>query len=330
MDIFITGATGYVGNALTRRLLSEGASIKAFCRPPSRKLLPDHQCLQPVEGELLDVNFLKSVMKSCRYVYHLAAYARVWSHEKDTYHRINVKGTEAVLEAAGCAGVSKVVVTSTAGVFGPQTISGMPVSEDSTRAHPFFNEYEETKWMAEEVCRDYATKGLNVVVVNPSRIYGPGLSTESNAVCKLIQLFLQGKWRFIPGDGDKVGNYVFIDDVVNGHTAAMQFGKSGSRYILGGENCTYKDFFFLLRELTEIRQRLYKLPLGVMLAFSRLEVLKASVFKTHPLITPEWVKKYLYHWPLSSEKASQELGYTITPLKEGLRETIEYIKRTMT
>lgn len=330
MSIFITGATGYVGSALTRRLLSEGKTVKALCRPASRSLLPRHAGVEAVEAELTDTDRLAKAMEHCEQVYHLAAYARVWSPDRSVYREVNVTGTRSVMEAARKVGVKKVVFTSTAGVLGPETQVGIPVTEDTVRIHPFFNDYEQTKWEAEQLCRSYATDGLPVVIVNPSRIYGPGPSTASNAVTRLISLFLDRKWRFIPGDGNGIGNYVFIDDVVNGQIAAMEKGKPGERYILGGENRSYKDFFFLMRDLCRSQQKLYHLPLGAMLAFSKLEEFKARGFNVDPMITPQWVKKYLYNWPLSSAKAEREIGYSITPLQTGLETTIAFIKARRT
>ena len=102
---------------------------------------------------------------------------------------------------------------------------------------PFFIHFmKETKAEAEKIALDYSKKGLDVVTVNPTRVYGPGKLTESNSMTKIVRLYISGLWRIIPGDGKSIGNYVFIDDVVEGHILAARFGRKGERYILGGEN----------------------------------------------------------------------------------------------
>lgn len=326
MNVFVTGASGYIGRELVKQLLAKGCDVSVLLRGTRDDPFFRQKGISVVRGDLSSREALSRGMTSCEQVYHLAAYARVWSPDPFVYHQVNVEGTCNVLEAARKNGVRKVVFTSTAGVFGPAA-NGSPVCEHTPRVHPFFNAYEFTKWKAEEVCREYASAyGVPVVIVNPSRVYGAGADTDSNAISRLIRLYCSGKWRFIPGDGKSVGNYVFVNDVVNGHLAAMAHGRPGHRYILGGENVCYNDFFGLLGSLSGLRRKLFHLPMAVMLAFARTELWKARLLNANPVITPEWVKKYLYHWPLSSQKAMSELGYRVTPLSEGLNRTIKQIQ----
>ena len=323
MNVFLTGSTGYIGQALIQQLLQKKVTIIALCRPGSDRKALQHPQIRIVEGDLSTTEVLRKGMQSCEQVYHLAAYARVWSKDKSVYREVNVDGTRHVLEAASAAGVRKVVFTSTAGVLGPAVADRKPVDENTQRVQPFFNEYEQTKWEAEQLCLHYARESnLSVVIVNPSRVYGPGADTESNAISKLTTLFLRGKWRFIPGDGQSLGNYTYLDDVVDGHLAAMAKGRSGERYILGGENVTFDEFFHLLRKLSGKDVALYHLPIAVMLGFAKVESMKASLLDIRPLITSDWVKKYLFDWPLTSGKAMRELGYSITSLPVGLGKTI--------
>ncbi len=322
MNVFLTGASGYIGRELVKELLRRGDRVTVLLRPRADKALFQRESINIIEGDLTDRHVLTRGMRGCGQVYHLAAYARVWSSDKLLYQRVNVDGTRNVLEAARRNGVEKVVFTSTAGVFGPAR-GDVPVCEDTQREHPFFNAYEYTKWKAEEVCRGFAEAyGLPVVIVNPSRVYGAGADTDSNAISRLIRLYFSGKWRFIPGNGESIGNYAYIDDVVKGHIQAMEKGRSAHRYILGGENVCYNELFRLLSRLCGLKRKLFHLPMSLMVAFAKSELIKAKVFDTRPLITPEWVRKYLYHWPLSSTKAENELGYRVTPLADGLGRTI--------
>ncbi len=172
------------------------------------------------------------------------------------------------------------------------------------------------------------SKGLHAVIVSPPRVYGPGLLSESNGMTRIIHRYEQGKWRLIPGDGSKISNYVFVDDVVHGHWLAMEKGKSGEKYILGGQNASYNEFFSMLKHISQKNYRLYKIPIWAMLLFAHMQLLLAKIFHKNPLITPIWVKKYLHNWELTSEKAQKELGYVITPLEVGLKKTLLWIRNS--
>lgn len=323
MRIFISGSTGFIGNKLARRLANEGNTIHALCRDINTPALQHHN-IKIFKGDIENIASIQTAMQGCEQAYHLAAYARVWSKDKTIYKRLNEDGTKNVLDAAVATGVQKVVCTSTAGVLGPSGKS--PVKESDARIGEPFTEYEITKTKAEEICKIYAANGLPVTMVNPPRIYGEGIITESNAVTRLVKFFMEGKWRIVPGDGKRTGSYVHVDDVVNGHILAMQKGRSGERYILGGENVSYNDFFDLLKELTGKHIHLFKIPVGLMMtAGFALETWTVITGKP-PLLTRSWIKKYYYDWSLSSEKAIRELGYSYRDLKTGLTETIDWLK----
>lgn len=325
MAVFITGATGYVGHRLALALADEGVIVHALCRSAGKAALLAHPNIRLIEGDLTDENTLREGLRGCSGVFHLAAYASVWHPDPAHFHRVNVLGTDRVLQAALAEGVNRVVLTSTAGVMGPSPGRGQEVDEYTNPDPPLDTQYERTKWEAERRALLWINKGLEVVIVNPSRIYGPGQLSESNAVTRMIDLFSQGRWRVVPHDGESIGNYVFIDDVVRGHRLAMDKCFSGERYILGGENVSYNELFGLLRELTGQRQRLFHLPLPVMLGFAKVQETLARSFGLQPLITPPFVRKYNHHWSLSSAKAITELGYQITPLQEGIRRTLQWI-----
>ncbi|QCR23805.1 SDR family oxidoreductase [Pontibacter sp. SGAir0037] len=323
MKYFITGATGYIGQRLALLLAEAGHTVNALVRSPEKAQHLEHPNINFIKGTLADTDALESGSAGCYAIFHLAAYARVWAADPATYEQINVQGTENVLKAAVKNKVQRVVVTSTAGVFGPS--GAEPVNEATERELPPFSEYEETKRTSELICQEYARNGLDVMVVNPSRVYGPGFGSESNAVTKMIRLYVQGSWRWIPGDGSGKGNYVYVDDVVRGHLLACEKGTPGEIYLLGGENASYDTFFEKLARLSGIRKRFIHLPLSVMLLTSKLMLLWTSITGKAPLITPKWVRKYLYHWEVSSQKAINELGYSITPLDEGIKRTLNWL-----
>lgn len=326
MRYFISGATGFIGERLALRLAAEGHSVNAFIRSKSRAEALKHPRIFLFEGDLLNTESIDTAMQGCDFAFHLAAYARVWSKDKSLPEKINVQGTVAVLRSALQHKVARVVFTSTGGTLEPSD-SGKPSSESTPRTIGYFNAYEATKAAAEDQALLFAGKGLEVIIVNPTRVYGPGLFSESNAMTKIISQFNAGKWRIIPGDGSKMGNYVFVDDVVDGHLLAMEKGKSGERYILGGENASYDRFFEKLRIITGRKQRLFHIPYGMMYFSGLLQYYFSQITGRPPLITPQWIRKYLHHWAVSSRKAEQELGYTVTSLDDGLTKTIEWLNQ---
>ncbi|MGD1841856.1 MAG: SDR family oxidoreductase [Thermonemataceae bacterium] len=325
MKIFITGATGYLGEQLTKKLLTQGHTICALIRSPKKAAqLAQPPNVELYEGDLLQPDKIRKAMQGCEQAYHLAAYAKVRSKDPHTFYKINVEGTRNVLEAAKAQEVKKIVVTSTAGVLGP-AVNGV-VHEESPLAIPLSTDYEKTKLPSEKEIQKYVAAGLNAVIVNPTRVYGPGQLSESNATTKLIHQYTTGKWRFLPGDGQSVGNYVYIEDVVAGHCLAMEKGKAGERYILGGENASFQKFFQTIREVTSVSYQLYQLPIWLMMAFAKIQRWRANTFGKPPLITPPFVRRYLYNWVLSTEKAERTLGYQPTALKTGIRKTVDWLE----
>lgn len=324
MRIFITGSTGYIGQRLLSRLINDGHEVHALCRQRPDHPLFNNPRVKVFEGELLHKPSLATAMAGCEQVYHVAGYARVWAKDPEAYFRVNVEGTLNVLEAARHAGAQKVVFTSTGGTYGIS--NGSPIHESMIRTIDFFTEYESSKFMAEERVQQYVRKGMNVVIVNPVRVYGPGLFNESNALSFLLRAYLSGRWHVIPGTGKAIGSFSYIDDVVDGHVRAMAFGTPGEKYILGGENADFNKFFSIIREQTKKNFLLVKVPLPLMMLFGWKEELMAKWFGVKPAITRKWIRKYNYDMACSSDKAIQEIGYRITPLAEGIARTISWLE----
>lgn len=328
MNCFLTGSNGFIGTRLVEELSAGGHSVRCLVRSPEKFMdLSRLPGVTPVFGDLDAVKVLEEASAGCDTVFHLAAYAKPWSKDRSLPYRINVTGTENVLRAAGNAGVKRFVFTSSAAVIGPSP--GVdPIDEDFPRVVPFFNEYEETKAAAEELVRSYNRDGMECVIVNPPRVYGPGPVNESNSVTRMISLYARGRWRIIPGDGTCIGNYVFVEDVVRGHILAALKGKPGNRYILGGENLTFDGFFETLARLTGRHLRMVRFPVSTMIAIAGIMEWQASITGIAPLITAPWVKKYLNHWSLTSRKAMDDLGYNPVSFEEGAGITLRWLKQT--
>jgi farnesol dehydrogenase len=323
MSVFVTGATGYIGAHLVKKLADDGEKVHVLVRSLSKAKHIQHPNIIPFEGDILNRSSVQCAMKGCNEVYHLAGFAKVWTKDPREFFEINVEATVNILEVARKLNVSKVVFTSTAGVFGP-SIDG-DINEDYLRHVDFFNEYESSKALTESKIKDFIIEGMDVTIVSPTRVYGPYLFGKPESVTLLIDLYVNRSWRLIPSDGTKVGNYIYIDDVVNGHIMAMKKGRKGQTYILCGENHDFNAFFSMLAEESKIRRMMIRLPIGLQMVFSRFQMLKV-LFGGTPLITPKWISKGYYDWCVNSSKAKDELGLNITTLKEGIRRTVEWAR----
>jgi nucleoside-diphosphate-sugar epimerase len=325
MAILITGATGYIGSLLTVKLADAGENIRILCR--STPSIPEFNRanIQVVKGDITDPRSLEKAMEGIDQVYHMAAYARLWAKDPSIFHQINVEGTRNVMEAAARAAVAKIVYTSTAGVIGPSR--DHPMREEDARITGFFNEYEETKTEAEKIAMSFASGKMKVTIVNPARVYGPGLDTGSNPVTKIIELYMKKKWYVIPGSGEDIGSYCYVDDVVDGHISAMNLGGNGQRYIFGGVNATFNEFISYIRKYSKVEKKLYHLPFSLMSGASYLQLGWSKISGKAPMITPNWVRRYDYDWALDSSKAVREIGYKIRSFEEGVRQTSEWIRK---
>jgi len=246
------------------------------------------------------------------------------------FYKQNVEGMRNVFEVAKAAGVERVVFTSTIVAFGP-TPAGVTGNEDMPRmTQRYYTDYEETKSIAEKEALQYAASGFSVVIVNPTRVYGPGKLTEGNSVSLMIDMYDRGKVPVLLNGGNDVGNYVLVDDLVRGHILTMEKGRIGERYILGGENASLKQIFEMVDEVSGKKHFQMNLPPRIAYLYSGFEKKKAEWLGIYPQITPGWVETFLQDWVYSTAKAERELGYTIVPLKEGIRMTYEWLLQQRT
>ncbi len=334
--IFVTGATGFIGTSLTRQLLAEGYSVRGLSR--SKPKLPPgyegpieeiwaHPNFEHVSGDISDVDSLVRAADGCRYVISLAGYARNFSRDPSVFNKINVDGMRNVFAAAKKLEIEKIVWTSTIVTLGP-TKKGETGDENTPRiTDKYYTEYEESKSIAEKEALQWVKRGLPLTIVNPTRVYGPGQLSEGNAMAALIRDYRRGTAPFLLNYGVNVGNYGYVDDVARGHMLALENGKIGERYILGGDNASLLELYRLIDKVDGKRH--FKLPLYKFfpLLFANGQKAWALLTGAYPRITPGWVRTFLVDWKYSCEKAKNELGYAPIPLEEGLRRTCEWLDR---
>ena len=324
MKAFVTGANGFIGTNLAGKLAQDGHQVTVLVRKMSIASEFAGKGMQVVNGDIFDKEKLRAGIEGCDWVFHLAAYARPTSIDNNTPYRTNVEGTINILDISEECRVKKVVLTSTAGTMGFSK-NGLPVSEETNKEPVYQTEYERTKALTERLAVERSAV-MNVTVVNPSRVFGPGKLTTSNSVTRIIKLYGAGLWRIIPGDGTAMGNYSYISDVVNGHILAAMYGKSGERYILGGENLTFTELFDSLGKAWGRERRMFRIGRHGLKRITHLSGIIAGAVGKPALISDKWIDKYLMDSILSSNKARIDLSYNITPFAEALQTTVDWLK----
>jgi nucleoside-diphosphate-sugar epimerase len=324
MKVFITGATGFIGQKLIQAAIDKGFFVHALVRDDCSTQLLHHERIHYFKGDITNYDTVLKSMKDCDSVIHAAGITQLWHHDRTIFYRVNVGGTKNILEAACFHNVKRFVYTSTCGVLGPSY--GNPVGEEDPRITPFENDYEISKHCAEELVKEYLRRGLFTVIVALPRVYGPGLLTGGNPISKLIGNTIKRGIGFVPDAKQIIGNYAFIDDVVEGHFLALQKGLGGEKYNLGGENHSYKEFFDNVRKLSPRKIRLITIPKFLLKIAGNLIYTKSLLTKTHNHLTPKTVNRLYQNRAVNCDKAVRQLGYRITPFETGIQQTIQFLK----
>ncbi|MBX5453569.1 MAG: NAD-dependent epimerase/dehydratase family protein, partial [Acidobacteriia bacterium] len=246
----VTGATGFVGSAVVRALLAQGYPVRALVRKGSDQRNLAGLSLELVEGDLADQTALARAVSGCRYVFHIAADYRLWVPDPAEMMRTNVEGTKNVMEAALVAGVERVVHCSSVAALG-LTEDGSPADETTpVKESVLIGPYKRSKYLAEQAVLEMVrSRGLPAVIVNPSTPVGPR-DLKPTPTGKMILDAAAGR---MPGYLDTGLNIVHVDDVAFGHLLALERGRVGEHYILGGENYALADLFKEIAEIAGVR-----------------------------------------------------------------------------
>ena len=324
MKVLVTGASGYIGNKLAHTLAARGKQVHALIRSGDVKKLFRHPNITAFIGDVCREDSIAEAIEGCTQVYHVGAKVGAWAKDPSVFYDVNVEGTRKLLDAAIRAGVEKYVFTSTIGVFGPADT--VPVTENDIRKIPFQIDYDRSKKLAEDVVLSYAGKGISPVIVSPSRVYGPGKTSSSLAANAIIDTFLRKKITFIPYPGTYKVCFAYVDDVVNGHILAMEKGRAGETYILGGINISYFDFYDQVRRLSKCKGRIITLRRRSVKFLAHLQQVNHKLTGAAIRFPVKSVDHAFSNYAFSSQKAVDELGYQITPLDEALMQTIQFLK----
>lgn len=322
--ILITGATGYIGHQLALYAAKKGYHVHALVRNPNADNRPLHPNITFFKGDIMNYLSVVRAAQGCRYIMHAAALAQMWHKDRSLFYRVNVEGTRHVLEAALHTGVQKLVFTSSCAVL--DAAEKYPVKADEPRTTGFNNDYEVSKYCAEELVKAYHQKGLFTVVVRPSRVYGPGPDTQGNPINKLVRNVIRRGIAFMPADKAVYGNYAFIDDVVYGHFRALHDGINGQHYNLGGENLSYQKFFETIGQYAGKKIKLVPLPKTFLKGWAGFVWALHFIAGRHTNLTPKVVTRLFQNRAVCCQKSVAELGYNITPFQQGIQQTILHLQ----
>ncbi len=315
----ITGATGFVGWHVARKLLDRGQAVRALVRDPAR--LRELTGIEPVRGDLRDRDSLACAVRGCGVVYHVAADYRLWTREPKEMFRSNVDGTRALLETACDAGVERFIYTSTVGCI------AVPDDGVGDEAAPITLEemagpYKRTKFLAEKVALEFAGKGFPVVIVNPTAPVGDH-DFKPTPTGKIVVDFLRGA---MPGFLDTGLNVVDVDDVAEGHLAACERGRAGERYILGAENLTLQQIFGALAEISGRKAPKLRIPYAVAYAAGMASTAWAAVTGGEPPVPLDGVRMARKKMWVRHDKAARELGYAPGPARGALERAVKWFQ----
>jgi len=320
MDALVTGATGFIGANVVRELLGDGRTVRALVRRSSARRAIEGLAVEVSEGDLLDPVSVERAVKDVRQVFHVAADYRLWARDPRELARTNVDGTQTVLRACAEAGVERVVYTSSVGALGI-TEDGSPGTETTpVTLADMVGPYKASKFLAEQVALEWVSRGLPVVIVNPSTPVGPW-DVKPTPTGQIIVDFLRGRMFATLDTGL---NVVHVRDVARGHLLAAERGRVGERYILGNRNVTLTELFGMLARLTGHPAPRFRVPYALAWCGALGAEAAARLTGTPPRVSLTAVRMARRRMYFSPEKAVRELGLPQSPVEEGLRDAVEW------
>ena len=319
LTAFVTGASGFVGSNLARELHAQGWRIHVLARRTSS--LEDINDV-PVKVHYGDIVNSESVMaampSSVDAVFHVAASINIWSGNNDEQDRINIGGTRNVIDAAVKANAGRFIYTSSFVTWGLQDVT---ITEHSPRssATDWIN-YIRTKYVAEKMVKEAARSGrLDTVILNPAFILGPG---DRRNLSRIFKLVYREKLPGVPPGG---GPFADVEEVAKAHIEAFHKGETGEMYLLGGEIESYQEVIRIAGELLGKPVPGRATPAWVLLAMARISSAISLISRREPAITPESAAMITRTLVCDSSRAQRELGYRFTPVRQLIRDTINWM-----
>ena len=323
MLAFVTGATGFLGSHVARALARQGANLRLLVRQSSNTSNIEDLNAQHFIGDLRDAPSIEKGIAGCDVLFHVAADYRLWVRDPGEMYKANVQGTRAILAAAARNRVRRVVYTSSVATMG-FTSNGSPADENSpVSLNNMIGPYKRSKFMAEQVAIEAARAGQDVVIVNPTTPVGER-DIKPTPTGRIVVDFLKRKF---PAYVDTGLNLVDAAACAQGHIIALEKGRSGERYILGGENLTLKEILDKLAAITGLPSPRVRVPYVMALATGVVdEIVTGRIRRKEPRATIDAVRMGRKKMFVSSAKAERELGWKYEPVDDALRRAVEWFR----
>lgn len=321
MKFLVTGASGFVGSAITRKLLASGHSVRALVRAGSESKLPQNREIETVTGDVTDEAAVQNAVAEVDGVFHVAAVYSFWHRDPSETYRTNVDGTETVLRAAKSAGVKRAVVTSTVATL-KWPGKGMLADESSIASiEDLPGHYKRSKLMSEQAALALNGQGFEVVITNPTAPFGPG-DARPTPTGRLVLEFLNHRF---PGYVDTGLNVCDVDDVAEGHLLAFFKGRAGERYILGSENLSLRAIYDRLATVTGLKRRPFRVPYSLAMTVGMIDsVFEGRILKREPYIPMEGLRVAKHPMFVNCSKAVVELGLRMRPAADSLKRSADW------
>lgn len=321
--VAVTGAAGFVGSAITRRLLERGAAVVALAEPDGDRRNLRGLDVEVRPADVRDMDSVRRGLAGCRFVFHAAAVYGFWAKDPSVFYDVNVEGTRHVLRAATDEGVERVVYTSTVGTLGLDGAAGaVPATEESAAdVSHLFGHYKRSKYVAEHEVLRAAAQGVPVALVLPTFPLGPR-DHRPTPTGKVVVDYLNGR---VPGYVDTAMNVSHVDDLAGGHLLALERGRTGRSYIIGGENLSMRELLALLAEVTGLPPVTLRFPRSVALVAGLVsEALEGRLLGRPPSVPLEAARMSTTAMIFDDTRAREELGYVSRPARDAVEDSVRW------
>ena len=323
MSVLVTGATGFVGSAVARKLVGRGEKVRVLVRKSSDRRNLEGLEVEAIEGDLRDPASLAPALQGCASLYHVAADYRLWTRNPGELYESNVEGSKNIVLAGVEAGVRRIVYTSSVAVLGINKDTSPADEETPVALHDMIGHYKRSKYLAEEAVRALiAERGAPVVIVNPSTPIGPR-DVKPTPTGRLVLEAAGGK---MPAYVDTGLNVAHVDDVAEGHLLAFEKGVVGERYVLGGDDMTLQEILVEVARLAGRRPPRVRLPHTLVMPVAAVAQIWARLFGGEPMATIDGIRMARKKMYFSSQKAKRSLGYRPRPGIEALADAVAWFR----
>ena len=324
--VLVTGVSGFVGSAVARALLARGFAVTALVRASSPRTNLDGLPLDIAVGDMTDQASVEAAARGARYLFHVAADYRMWARDPEEIVRANREGTGAVMRAAKAAGVERIIYTSSVATLG--VAPGADKNDPADETHPLtpqtaIGAYKRSKVIAERLVEQMvAEEGLPAIIVNPSTPIGPR-DVKPTPTGRIIVEAATGK---APAFVDTGLNLAHVDDVAEGHLLALDKGRIGERYILGGQDVTLRQMFADIAELAGRKPPTVELPRGPLYPLAYMFEAVAQITGKEPQLTVDALNMSKRRMFFTSAKAQAELGYRARPYQAAIGDAMTWFR----